>query len=181
MKKVILVIPILAIIFGGYFLRQSSGQKVTEEKVLSEQLVNLPSPTPLRPPDGEATEGQAPTPTPTPKPTIKLTPTPTFVPQPTFTSEEINGFIERFAAQYGVSPHVLRHIALCESGFNPQARKLSYAGLYQFTANTWKKYRQLMGEEINPDLRFNAEEAVQTAAYILSINKAFIWPSCNPS
>ena len=35
-----------------------------------------------------------------------------------------------------------------------------------------------MGEDKNNDLRFNAEEAVQTAAYVLSINQAYIWPNC---
>ena len=57
---------------------------------------------------------------------------------------------------------------------------LTYAGLYQFTPNVWIKYRGLIGEETNPDLRFNAEEAVQTAAYVLSINQAYIWPNCVP-
>ena len=183
MKKLLFLISFLVIISVGYYeikIFKSRGD-VLSEKLASPIPSLVPTPTPLR----QDFAGQAPTPTltptPTPIPTLKLTPTPTPLPQPSFTSQEINGFIERFAAQYGVSPHVLRHIALCESGFNPQARKLNYAGLFQFTANTWKKYRQLMNEEINPDLRFNGEEAVQTAAYILSIDKAFVWPSCNPN
>lgn len=176
MKKVLLLISFLVIISVGYYEIKILKDR-TKGDVLSEKLAS-PIPSLIPTPTALPTPTSTPTPTPTPKP--KLTPTPTPLPQPTFTSQEINGFIERFAAQYGVSPHVLRHIALCESGFNPQARKLNYAGLYQFTANTWKKYRQLMGEEINPDLRFNGEEAVQTAAYILSIDKAFVWPSCNP-
>jgi soluble lytic murein transglycosylase-like protein len=97
-----------------------------------------------------------------------------------FSSEQINVFIERFAGQYGVDANVLRHVAVCESGFNPHASNLSYAGLYQFTSNTWGNYRKQMGEDENPDLRFNAEEAVQTAAYIMSIGKTHIWPSCVP-
>jgi soluble lytic murein transglycosylase-like protein len=79
-----------------------------------------------------------------------------------------------------VDPNVLRHIAVCESGFNPLASNLAYAGLYQFSPNTWQNYRGNMGEETNTDLRFNAEEAVQTAAFVLSINQAYIWPSCVP-
>ena len=125
-------------------------------------------------------------PTPVPSPTNILTPTPTLAPTPTplfvqkFTPQEIHGFIERFSAQYNVDPNILRHIAICESGFNPSAVNFSYAGLYQFASVTWKKYRLEMGEETNPNLRFNAEEAVQTAAFVLSTNRAYIWPSCVP-
>jgi len=99
---------------------------------------------------------------------------------PRVSPEEIHAFIERFAAQYGVDPNVLRHIAVCESGFNPLASKFSYAGLYQFGPNTWKNYRLMMGEDPNVDLRYDAEESTQTAAYVLSINQGYIWPSCLP-
>ncbi|MEJ2441741.1 MAG: transglycosylase SLT domain-containing protein, partial [Patescibacteria group bacterium] len=101
-------------------------------------------------------------------------------PQPVFSAEEIHGFIERFAGQYGVDPNVLRHLAVCESGFNPLAVKLNYVGLFQFSPNTWIKYRQLMGEDIDISLRANAEEAVQTAAYVLSLGQTYIWPNCAP-
>ena len=37
-----------------------------------------------------------------------------------------------------------------------------------------------MGEDPDISLRYNAEEAVQTAAYNLSINNAGIWPNCAP-
>jgi hypothetical protein len=130
----------------------------------------------------------SPSPSPTPEPTVAPTPkvvptpkpTPTPVPQPTFSSQQINEFIDRFAAQYSVSPHVLRHIALCESGFNPSAYYVGYAGLYQFGPATWKNLRIKMGEDPNMALRYNAEEAVQTAAYALSTGKTGIWPNCAP-
>ena len=118
----------------------------------------------------------------------ELTPSITSTPSPTETptektlnvasSEEINGFIERFASQYGIDPHFLRHIAVCESGFNPLAQNGSNLGLFQFTANTWISNRSEMGEETNPKLRLNAEEAVQTAAYMLSVGKRSAWPVC---
>ena len=73
-----------------------------------------PTPTPL------------PTPTPKPKPTPTIKPTPTPKPQPKYTSEQIYGFTERFGGQYGVDPNVLRHVALCESGFRPEARNISF-------------------------------------------------------
>jgi len=117
-------------------------------------------------------------PTSTPVPTPK--PTPTLPPQPAFTSQQINEFIDRFAAQYNVSPHILRHIALCESGFNPSALYVGYAGLYQFGPVTWKNVRIKMGEDPDINLRYNAEEAVQTAAYVLSTGKTGIWPNCAP-
>ena len=141
-------------------------------KVLS--LVSTPTPT--------ATPTPTPTltPTPTPAPTPSLIPTPTPVLPPPISSQEVHAFIERFAAQYGVDPNVLRHIAVCESGFNPLASKLSYAGLYQFGPSTWKAYRIMMGENPNKDLRYDAEEATQTAAYVLSLNRGYIWPSCMP-
>lgn len=133
----------------------------------------------------------SPTLEPTPDPTPLATPTlqamqsatakaGTPPPQPTFTSAEINGFIERFASQYGIDPNVLRHIAVCESGFNPMASNLGYAGLYQFGPTTWRNYRLALGEDPNVDLRFNAEEAVQTAAYAISLGKFHLWPNCKP-
>jgi len=137
-----------------------------------EEIIVTPSPSPTDSPTPE------PTPTPTPVPTPKPTPTP--VPQPTYSSQQINEFIDRFAAQYNVSPHILRHIALCESGFNPEALYVGYAGLYQFGPITWKNVRIKMGEDPDISLRYNAEEAVQTAAYNLSINNAGIWPNCAP-
>lgn len=126
------------------------------------------------------------TPTPSLTPTIKitqtptLTPTPSPIPQPDYTSEQINGFIDRFAGQYGVDPHVLRRIAICESGFNPKAVNGTYGGLYQFSPSTWRNNRILMGEDTDANLRFNAEEAAQTAAYMFSIGKGYSWPNCTP-
>ena len=111
-------------------------------------------------------------PTPTPSPTAK--------PQPEFSAEQIYNCIEKYGDQYGVDPNVLRAIALCESGMNPKAKNLIYAGLYQFNASTWKSYRLRMGHEEDPDVRFNAEEAIKTAAYALSIGQSRLWPNCYP-
>lgn len=141
-------------------------------QVLAEKVTPSPKPT------------VKPTPKPTTKPTPKVTPTrvptPTPIPQPLFTSQQVNQFIDRFAGQYAVDPNVLRHIAVCESGFNPAAQNTVYAGLFQFNPTTWANIRKQIGEDVNPDLRFNAEEAVQTAAYALSQGKTGIWPNCMP-
>jgi len=129
------------------------------------------------------------TPTITPSPTLTPTPTPKPRPspkategaaQPKFTSEQIYGFTERFGGQYAVDPNVLRHIALCESTFKPEARNYIYAGLFQFDTRTWKIYRNKIGEDPDPDLRYNAEEAVQTAAYAISLGQLRLWPNCQP-
>jgi len=139
------------------------------ESILTSTTSPTPTPSPSPTPDPTTT----PTPTPTPKPA-----TPTPVPLPAVSSQEINGFIDQFATQYNVDPNLLRHIAICESGFNPLSKNGPYAGLYQFGPTTWQNYRVKLGEDINTNLRLNAQEAVQTAAYVLSINQAYIWPNC---
>ena len=143
-----------------------------EERVLAEKIEVTPTttstPTETSNPTPEPTEIPEPSeePTPIPTQTPKPTQTSTPLPQSTFSASDINGFIERFAAQYGVDPNVLRHIAICESGFNPLSINGPYQGLYQFASSTWSNYRRKMGEEENPDLRLNAEEAIQSAAYV---------------
>lgn len=137
-----------------------------------------PSPTitPMPTATPTATPSATPRPTAPPRPTT----TPTITPIPNPSANDIFGLTERFAAQYGVEAGTLRFIAQCESGFNSQARNLTYAGLYQFSPGAWTKYRTLMDEETNLDLRLSAEEAIQTAAYVLSIQQSQIWPSCVP-
>lgn len=149
----------------------------SEPKVLSNNVVESPSPTPTESPI------PSPTPSPTPKPTKTPNPTPsdTPVPIPPLSSEEeTSGFIERFAGQYNVDPNVLRHIAVCESGFNPHAVNGAYIGLYQFGPITWQENRVLIGEDPDPILRYSAEESVQTAAFLLATRGRRFWPNCNP-
>jgi hypothetical protein len=170
MKNLILSV-LLLIILGEVFILYLMNKGGTKENVLAEATVVVtPAPTP--------TEIPTPTPTITPKPTPVKTPTP--IPQPTVSSQQINEFIERFASQYGVDPNVIRYIALCESGFNPKASHVGYAGLFQFGSITWKNIRKEIGEDNNPDLRYNAEEAVQTVVYAISKGKRALWPNCYP-
>jgi hypothetical protein len=147
-----------------------------ETKVLSETISLTPTPTETPTPTD--------TPTPTATPTASLTPTPTKVPKlprPTpAPSMEVYGMIERFSAQYSVDPNVMRHLAICESGFNSSAVNGAYIGLYQFGPVTWKNLRKEIGEDTNTNLRFSAEESTQTAAYALSLGKKGIWPNCAP-
>jgi soluble lytic murein transglycosylase-like protein len=128
-----------------------------------------------------------PTPTPTPVPTPEVTLVPTSSPKPTpsqspktvYSSEQINIFIDRFSGMYGVNPHLVRKIAICESGFNTYAVNGGYAGLFQFGTGSWSSTRRLLGKSGAPELRFNPEEAIQTAAFALSLGKAGLWPNCN--
>jgi len=169
------IIFFLLIILAGEAITLFSMKKgKPEEKVLSAVTTLAPafSPTPI--------PSTTPTPTlvPTPKPAPVKTPTP--VPQPSYTSEQINGFIDKFAGQYGVDPNVIRHIAICESGFNPNAKNYIYTGLFQFGQITWQNIRVIMGENKDINLRLNAEDAVQTAVYAVSIGDHSIWPHCYP-
>jgi soluble lytic murein transglycosylase-like protein len=126
------------------------------------------------------TNTPTPSSTPTPIPTNTPILTPTQIPQNSYSQEEIHKFIERYSVQYNVDPNILRYIATCESGFNSIATNNSYAGLYQFSPITWSNLRKDMGENENIDLRYNAEESAQSAAYALSIGRGSIWPNCIP-
>jgi hypothetical protein len=118
-------------------------------------------------------------PTKTPEPTNN--PNATSTPIPPLTGDSaIHAAIERFAGQYDLDPNVLRHLATCESGFNDKAVNGSYGGLFQFTEGSWVSNRNIMGEDPNTSLRFNIEEATQTAAYMIATGKSGNWPNCMP-
>jgi hypothetical protein len=173
-----------------YFVKEYSQVKsptFNQRNVLSGQIVKPPSESPvIQMSITPILTGQSGSLSPTPKESFTRTPTKVLITQTPIpkidvaSSQEINGFIDLFAGQYGVNSNVLRHIAICESGFNPIATNGPYVGLYQFSAGTWNTYREKLGGNKNPDLRINAEEAVQTAAYIVSIGKSSIWPNCLP-
>ena len=134
------------------------------------------------------TQIPSPNPTSTPSPTNTPTPTrrplPTKIPIPTskLTSAQIYEMTNIYGNKYRVDPNILRHIAICESGFNPLADNGQYAGMYQYSISTWQSYRKAM--QLNPDpiLRFDPEEAIKTTAYILSLypNTQNNWPNCHP-
>ncbi|KKR10991.1 MAG: hypothetical protein UT39_C0012G0013 [Candidatus Woesebacteria bacterium GW2011_GWA1_39_21] len=182
MKKIaILIITPLLCFYAGYRAAERIFHQNKDDNVLSLSIQNLgTSPTSTEAPKPSPIE--SPTTTPPPSPTAIPTkiPTTTPIPQPKVSSEEIQGFMERFSGQYGIDVNVLRYVAVCESGFNPSAINGPYAGLFQFNTSTWKNNRLPMGEDPNPDLRLNAEEATQTAAYLISIGKFYLWPNCYP-
>jgi hypothetical protein len=165
---------VIGVVIGAGALVAISNVKAKGE-VLGWQIIK-PTPTPV--PTATPTPTLTPTPTATPRPEPTSTPTPT--PTPSASSQQINEFIDRFSSQYGVDPNKVRYTAICESGFKPSAVNGSYAGLFQFDPHTWQTYRSRMGKDADITLRVNAREAVETAAYVYSINATGIWPHCIP-
>jgi len=160
---------IMGVILGRwYFANLNPKKQVLAENI--ERQLPIPSPTPK--------PSATPKPTLKPKPTVKPTSTPK--PQPKYTAEEIYNFTNSFGGQYGVDANVLRYVAICESGFKPEAKNYIYGGLYQFDAATWKTFRKKMGENTDPDLRYDARSAVQTAAFTISLGYTKLWPNCYP-
>lgn len=132
------------------------------------------------------TPTQAPTATPSAIPTATPSATPTSTPvSPTevadTTNEQLEGWFEQYASEYGVDVNLLRGIAECESGFNTTSynQKYDYAGMFQFSSGAWTSARSRMGLDTNADLRFNAEESIKTAAWKIAHDGAGAWPSCN--
>lgn len=124
------------------------------------------------------TPSPTPTSTPTPKPTNTSTPTPT----PTYipiTTQQLDGWFTHYANHYSVDRSLLRQIAACETGFRANATNWIYGGMFQFSPNTWAANRKIMGLDPNPDLRFNPEESIRTAAFLLSTRGPGAWPNCS--
>ena len=122
------------------------------------------------------------TPTPSPKPSPTNIPTPSLTPTPKppiMAPAAVSHWFSEFSAIYGVDEEKLKRIADCESHFNPGVWAPPYAGMFQFTESTWTTYRNMMGKDPNIDLRFGAREAVETAAFALSIEKDHLWPVCS--
>ena len=118
---------------------------------------------------------ETPTPTPTPKPTKTPTPTPIprFIP-----AGALDELIVRYANKESVDPGLLKKIAVCESGLNATAVNGHYAGLYQFSESSWRSVRTRMNLDSNPQLRFNPEESIRSAAFKLAFGGRAAWPNC---
>jgi hypothetical protein len=175
MKKIFLLAIIL--IIGIYLLITNKSHSTPTPSPLPSPTL---SPSPIPSPTPTPTPSPSPTPSPIPIPKPSPTPSPSPSPQVKYQPEQIHGFVEKFANQYGLDPNKLRHIAICESGFNPLAENLNYQGLYQFSPNTWIHYRNLINQDPNPDLRLDAYASVETAAYVMSLKRTHIWPNCQP-
>lgn len=124
--------------------------------------------------------------TPTPKPARTPIPSPTGGPTPTPTAipiivlpADLEELFSKYSTAYGVDKELLKRIAKCESGLNPNAQTKEYAGLFQFGATIWIQTRTLMGQNPDLNLRLNPEEAIRTAAFMVSQNHLGIWPNCS--
>lgn len=131
----------------------------------------------------------SPDPTTTPQPTLQRTISPskapaTKAPQPTATPDiaappHLEPVFDRYAAEYGVDKNLLKKVAKCESSFNAGAVNGPYAGMYQYSESRWIENRQIMGLDPNPELRFNADEAIKTAAFFMVRGGITMWPNCH--
>ena len=135
-------------------------------------VTNTPTPVPIK--TNIPTLLPSATPIPTPTPTIQPTPI-AQAPSPA----DLENFFARYANEYGVDINMLKRIADCESHFNPAAINGPYGGMYQYTVTSWASKRIEMGLDVNPELRFNAEESIRTAAYTILHYGVGIWPSCS--
>lgn len=117
-------------------------------------------------------------------PTFTLTPTPTTVPKATkvpavsapVTFDEL---FNRYGAIYGIDPAVLKKIADCESGFDPNQITGDYTGLFQFGSIPWQEARGRLGANPDLSLRFNAEESIRTAAHEIQFKGTSGWSDCD--
>lgn len=144
--------------------------------------LNTPTPTKLPTPKPKTPKPSA-TPTlkptaalTTPAPTVAPTPISTVTPQPTPT--DLNALFTKYGDEYKVDKEQLKRIAVCESKLNTNAGNKWYAGLYQFGEGSWAAIRKELGQNTDIALRKNPEEAVRTAAFVLSKGRANIWPNC---
>ncbi len=115
--------------------------------------------------------------TPIPTPTKKPTPTPTIKPTsiPVGTFED---WFTKYSREQSIDRERLKRIAVCESGLNPDARFLDYGGLFQFATGSWISTRTNMNLSTDPNLRFNPEEAIRTAAFKVATEGLRAWPNC---
>lgn len=93
----------------------------------------------------------------------------------------MEGWFTQYANEYRVDANLLKKIAKCESSFGTgaQSHNGAYGGMFQFTVSTWQSNRNAMHMDPNPDLRFGAQESIQTAAYVLAHTGPTAWPTCS--
>jgi len=137
----------------------------TSVQKLTFALVPTPSATPIKKPRPKDDQPLADTPLPTKTPPRKA-------------PENLEALFTKYSKQYGIDGNKFKQIAHCESTFHPDATNGDYGGLYQFSTSTWQSTRKSMGLDPNPDLRFDAEEAIKTAAYKMSLVGFSPWPTC---
>jgi len=171
-KKLMIVTAIMLGVIIMSLLRQNATHSTS---IFTFFTSPTPSPTLIPTLTPTLTPTNTPTPTMTPMPTLTptATPTPTTIPTTSFES-----YFDEYSEQYKVNKELLKKIAFCESGINPAAVNGQYGGMYQFSSETWQVTRKLMGADANPDLRFGAKEAIETAAYKIANGGQAACASC---
>lgn len=174
-KREVLILLLIFIFLGIVILKNTffSQKKKSQTKIAGAKVSLTKAPT--------MTPTFTPTPTATPSPT--LTSTPTATPSPTLIPviilpKDLDELFTKYSSDYSVDKELLKRIANCESSLNPNAGTGRYAGLFQFAEPIWIQTRTLIGKDPDVNLRFNAEEAIRTAAFMLSQGHLGIWPNC---
>ncbi len=93
--------------------------------------------------------------------------------------KQLEDLFAKYSNDYNIDKELLKRIANCESTLNINAISNNYAGLFQFSEQTWINARTTMGNDTNVELRFNAEESIKTAAFLISRGRLNLWPNCN--
>ena len=166
-----IIITCLTISLIANSLRVSSYEKESPVTLASASLMSPKNPETI----GFIVITETPIPTPTAKPTLIPTRRPTAKPLP---QSHLDEMLARHAENNGVDRELLKRIAHCESRYNAGAVNGIYGGLYQFSPSTWRSTRIAMNENPDPDLRYNAEEAIKTSAFKLAHGGRGAWPNC---
>lgn len=166
---------LLAILSGCFFF--GLFQTVNAQTLLP-SLTPTPSESPVNTPTPTLTPTTTPTPTPEPTATPTNTPTPSPTRIPIASPTDLEAFFNKYSEEYHVDKELMKKIAKCESGFNAQADTGTYAGMFQFAAQTWITARSRLGLDTNPDLRKNAEESIRTAAFMIGNGQQNAWANC---
>jgi soluble lytic murein transglycosylase-like protein len=173
-RQILLLLPLIVLASTVSVFARTKTNVKTERNLVARAV----SPTPFRP---SATPSPLPTSTPTPQPTAVPTAIPTAAPTVIPTSIPATSYEEhfdRYSGEYKVDKELLKKIANCESHTNPGSVNGDYGGMFQFASSTWTSTRASMGLDTNIDLRFNAEEAIKTAAFKIGNGGAGAWANC---
>jgi hypothetical protein len=155
---------------------------VAQERIASPEKVVLISITTTPPATPTAFRSHTPMPspsiTPIPIPVSTSTPSPAQSREPV-TGQQLDSWFDTYAGRYSIDRSLLHRIAVCESNLNPDAVNGPYGGLFQFSQNSWISTRRAMNEDSDVTLRFDAEEAIKTAAFKISVGGVGAWPNCS--
>jgi len=89
--------------------------------------------------------------------------------------EEYLAFVAR---ENNIDEGLFLAIANCESRLDPKAKGITNdGGLFQFIPSTWIRVRKKMGEDPNPDLRFDFVENTLTAGFCMRTEGTGHWNS----